>query len=662
MVPPQRVPQLATWSDAQLADLLRLRPDLAAPLPGSLATLAERASTSRSLTLALHALDTPRLALLASLADGATGASDAATSPASIADLAARGLVVPDEDAPAGWSPARGLPETLATLRAQDGTLLDPAQATPPLADAPALAESVVDAEAARAATTLLRRLTALADLWTQQPGVTVRTGGVAVREVRRVARALDLDEADVVRLVELAGIGGEVGLREHGDDRAWAPLAPSEVGASREGATGVDRLAGTRRPDEDADDDADDLRWARVVLAWWWSDRAPALAGTVAPDGSRRAPLGDGLDRAWARRLRRRVLEALAAWPAGAAPDAEAVRAHLAWHSPLLPPPLGTVRAVLAEAAMLGLTGAGSLAPTGRALLADPDGPELATALRGLLPASVDRVLLQGDLTAVVPGRPAPAVARLLRLATEIESTGDAVTARFTPASLERAVASGVTARELLADLADLSLTPVPQALEYAVRDAERRQGGLRAGPASSYLRAEDPVALLGLVEADELGLLLLAPTVAVSTLPAAHLATLLGGMGRPVVVEGPGGQVLDLHRPPPARQPRWLAPGRGAGTAVGQRDTTALVAALRESEELIAARGDAADVAGALRAAVAGRQEVEIEIVASDGARSRRLVRPLRLSGGSLVARDLTREADVTVALHRVASVDQR
>ena len=63
-----------------------------------------------------------------------------------------------------------------------------------------------------------------------------------------------------------------------------------------------------------------------------------------------------------------------------------------------------------------------------------------------------------------------------------------------------------------------------------------------------------------------------------------------------------------------------------------------------------------------GTFRLVTYANAEVEIEIVASDGARSRRLVRPLRLSGGSLVARDLTREADVTVALHRVASVAQR
>jgi len=58
-------------------------------------------------------------------------------------------------------------------------------------------------------------------------------------------------------------------------------------------------------------------------------------------------------------------------------------------------------------------------------------------------------------------------------------------------------------------------------------------------------------------------------------------------------------------------------------------------------------------------LREAVQARASVWVEIVGPDGRAERRLVRPLKVESGRLRALDPRREAELTVAVHRIADV---
>src|SRR5439155_11330716 len=140
-----------------------------------------------------------------------------------------------------------------------------------------------------------------------------------------------------------------------------------------------------------------------------------------------------------------------------------------------------------LSEAALLGLTGLGALTGYGRLLLRellaaaarDPDDDPLGrsasetedsvAALDGLLPAPVDHVLLQADLTLVVPGPAEPALATELALVADAESAN---LYRVTPDSVRRALDAGYSATDLHSLFATRSRTPVPQALAYLVDD----------------------------------------------------------------------------------------------------------------------------------------------------------------------------------------------
>jgi hypothetical protein len=295
-----------------------------------------------------------------------------------------------------------------------------------------------------------------------------------------------------------------------------------------------------------------------------------------------------------------------------------------------------------------------------------------------------VDEVLLQGDLTGIVPGRPTPALAALLDRATRVESRGAALTVRFTAESVEEALDSGQSADDLLAELAGHARGRVPQPLDYLVRDTARRHGRLRVGTAGGYVRAEDPTLLAGLADDPalaELGLVQLAPTVLAAQVGPAALLAALRARGLAPAAERPDGQIV-LARPHVRR-----VAGRGrrrravggvvvAGTpaADGGGSTQrlrALVPALRRAEAVQrsgdgpgapgtgAGTADPVAALATLREAVADGREVWLEVVDPQGTPQRRRVRPVRVDGGRVRAVDSARDAELTVAVHRIASV---
>ncbi|MFE7504907.1 helicase-associated domain-containing protein [Promicromonospora sp. NPDC057488] len=588
---------------------------------------------------------------------------------------------------------------------------------------------ATADAEAASAALELVRRVRLLRQSWDDSPSSVLRAGGLGVRDLRRIAAQLEADEPATAFVVEVAALAGLV--RDDGE----AP--PSYVPTVT-----------------DWDDLDDAARWARLAGAWLTARRAPWLVGSRDDKGALRAPLSPDLQRPWVPRLRHSVLGVLAAArgaDAVLAPTPGAVVEVLTWHTPRSVPPASAVEGLLAEAEWLGVTGAGALSAPGLALLehdAPADGtaggpgaaepPDVAGVLRAVLPHEVDEILLQGDLTGIVPGRPSRELARLLERSTDVESRGAATTVRFSPASVTRALDQGETADGLLDELAHRSPVPVPQPLEYLVRDTARRHGAVRVGSASAYLRAADATVLAGLEHDPSLaglGLVRLAPTVLAASVPAAALHEALRSRGLVSALEGPDGRVLVARRGvtgramPAPRSAAAIRMGSAADVATRAPDPEALVAELRAVEAAARAgaraRADAAEVAHSvappgpvplrgyrvvspavpvtadevtvtatapgppsapepagpagpaelldddagtqhpadglalLRDALRDGSTVIIEVAGHTGRLERRELKPLNLDGGRLRALDPDREAELTIAVHRIASV---
>src|SRR5699024_7830568 len=119
----------------------------------------------------------------------------------------------------------------------------------------------------------------------------------------------------------------------------------------------------------------------------------------------------------------------------------------------------------------------------------------------------------------AVIPGRPAEQLLPL-RDWGEVVSRGGALTLRCTAASLRGALGAGRDAGRLLELRRSAARGPVPQSLEYLVRDEQRRHGRVRISRATTVLSADAEVLDLLQVapEAEALNLHRLAPTVAVT------------------------------------------------------------------------------------------------------------------------------------------------
>ncbi|MFF5989804.1 helicase-associated domain-containing protein [Prauserella flavalba] len=509
--------------------------------------------------------------------------------------------------------------------------------------------QSTVDQAAAGEATEFLRNLESLLHLWSAQPSPVLKSGGLGVRELRRIAKELDVDDTRATLLAELA-FGA--GLAAASDDTTpeWVPTTLTDSWLSSPPA----------------------LRWLGVAQAWLDLPRLPGLAGQRDAKDKALAPLSEDLRRPLAPGARRRVLGVLAELPGGAGvKGVDELVALLAWRAPRRGGRLrdDLVRWTMAEASAIGMVALGALTSAAGALLEeDPHGA--ASAMADALPRPVDHVLVQADLTVVAPGPLEADLATAITAVADVESAGHATVYRVTEASVRRALDSGRTADELHELFRTRSATPVPQSLTYLIDDVARRHGRLRGGAAASFLRCDDEVLLaevLGTPAAQEFELRKIAPTVLVSPYPLADMLDGLRAAGFAPAAEDAAGRILDLR--PSGR--RIAARGRPVRRTAPQQNPIspeqlkAVLAHIRAGDRAATTKrgktvrlpagggSDTSATLALLAQATREQREVWIGFVDSHGTASQRVVTPVRVGGGILESSDNER-----YPLHRITS----
>jgi hypothetical protein len=566
-------------------------------------------------------------------------------------------------------------------LHLRGGTAFGSDGTTPPPLETQPRPAVRVERAAGSAAAEMLRLVSELADGWGLTPPPVLRSGGLGVRELRRTASMLDVDEPTAAFVVELSYTAGLVA--DDGElGPSWAPTPGYDVWA----------------------EDDPSRRWQHLASAWLAGSRVAGLVGSRDERGGARNALSPDVDRPLAREARRDALTELAEL-AGlvtghdedgaraahdrevAAADADSLLRRLHWRRPRRTTGrLGAlyddlVRWTLLEAELLGVTGRGALSSPGLALLrrAVDDavtGPEPAEVMAPLLPEPVEHVLLQADLTAVAPGPLVPELARTMALTADVESRGGATVYRFTAESVRRALDAGWSSSGLLDLLARSSSTPVPQPLTYLVGDVARRHGQLRVGRASSYVRSDDPT-LIEQVIADRrcarLRLRQIAPTVVVAQAEPAEVLVALRDVGLAPVAESPTGDVVvrrpDLARTPvrDAPRPTVTEPPRPS-PAYLEAVVHALRSGQRESddeERRSSSRGprlpvtDPSVTLAVLREAAATRSRVWIGYADASGRAERRVIEPLAVEGGRVTAFDHATDGVRGFSVHRVTGV---
>ena len=561
---------------------------------------------------------------------------------------------------------------------------------TPEAGDLETVGADVVASEASFHAEEVVRIVAALLEEWGREGGTIRRTGGVSARALARTADALGLEADAAARIIEMAASAGLLGLDE--DGTTWVP-------SSLAAGWLTDSLP---------------QRWAPLALAWSGSARTPWLTGTRDDDGTLRAVLSPDLEAGWAARLRARVLALLGDLPPGTSATPAFVRAALTWQSPRRLIPGGAISAVLAEAETLGIIGGGALTEAGRILArraaaslderdpglsggpidpgdagrAEEAGGEahaeplsddqaltaLEAALAADLPAAVEMILVQSDLTAIVPGRPAPELASLLERTSVVESRGGALTVRFTPEAVRGALDVGYRAEEITQEIGRYSPTPLPDSLSVLIQDAARHHGAVRVRAVSALLRVGDEATAAGLLaepRLKDLGLDQVAPGILVATASAGQVLRELRATGlAPVTEDASGHLVVGPATAQQARRaPEPTRPGSEHSVRrrrPGRRELTTLVGRLRVGQEALQAAGETAvatdpvHALAVLRQAQSSRSRLRLSLAGPDGAVQERQVRVMAVEPGRVRLRDVVRETELTVAVHRIVSVE--
>ncbi len=584
------------------------------------------------------------------------------------------------------------LPRQVA-LALRGGRLTREPLTAPEAGDLETVGADVVASEASFHAEEVVRIVAALLEEWGREGGTIRRTGGVSARALARTADALGLEADAAARIIEMAAAAGLLGLDE--DGAAWVP-------SSQAAGWLTDSLP---------------QRWAPLALAWSGSARTPWLTGTRDDDGTLRAVLSPDLEAGWAARLRARVLALLGDLPPGASATPAFVRAALTWQSPRRLIPGGAISAVLAEAETLGITGGGALTEAGRILArravaslderdpglsGRPGGPTdpgdagraeeaggeayaeplsddqaltaLEVALAADLPAAVEMILVQSDLTAIVPGRPSPELAALLERTSVVESRGGALTVRFTPESVRGALDVGYRAEEITQEIGRYSPTPLPDSLSVLIQDAARHHGAVRVRAVSALLRIGDEATAAGLLaepRLKDLGLDQVAPGILVATASAGQVLRELRATGLAPVTEDASGHLVvgPAIAQQARRAPEPTRPGSEHSVRrrrPGRRELTTLVGRLRVGQEALQAAGETAvatdpvHALAVLRQAQSSRSRLRLSLAGPDGAVQERQVRVMAVEPGRVRLRDVVRETELTVAVHRIVSVE--
>jgi hypothetical protein len=732
---------LADFPDERLIRLLKLRPDLTQPPPGTIAALAARAQARQSVKAATDELDFLRLTVLDALlvlhADTTAvplakllaligERADEDTVGVALEDLRERALVWGDSSVRGAAEAAAGLPwypgqatveggehtaeEIAARLEALDAAQLellrkllegspmgrtrDAAPGTPPDRPVQRLlaagllrqvdAETVIlprlvgqvmrgelpgpaeltqpdpvvstttvadiDAVAAGAAIDLLREVDLVLETLGATPVPELRSGGLGVRDVKRLTKLTGIDEARLGLILEVSSAAGliAVGMPEpnplDGAGPYWAPTVAADRFVESPAA----------------------VKWHLLASTWLELPGRPGLVGSRGPDGKPYAALSDSLFSTAAPLDRRLLLDVLADLHSGSGVGATAASRAMIWRRPrwavrLQPEPVANL---LTEAHALGVVGRGALAtPTRRLLAGDPQ-DHVVAAMSKVLPEPIDHFLLQADLTVIVPGPLERDLAEQLAAVATVESAGAAMVYRISEPSIRRALDTGRTASELHALFRRHSKTHVPQGLTYLIDDVARRHGQLRVGMAQSFVRCEDAALLAQAVAApaaEQLEMRLLAPTVAVSQAPISEVLAALRNAGLAPAAEDSTGTIVDIR----ARGARVPAPPRRRAHRPVSTPTSqtlaAIVAVLRKVAATPSAsmRLDPAVAISELQQAAHMQTSVVIGYVDPAGVATQRVVAPINVRGGQLTAYDPASGRVREFAIHRVTSV---
>ena len=466
-----------------------------------------------------------------------------------------------------------------------------------------------------------LRWCEELAHNWSDEPPIALRSGGLGIRDLKRSADHLGIDENCVAFVAEVLYLGGLIVIDP--DDQIL-PTNSFDIWMSR----------------------SLEERWSSLVNLWLETSRVSGLAGKIGEKNI--APLGPELDRAGISSMRKVTLNILAE-NLESDPAIKNLQEIIAWQ---MPQRFNAeyIEWTLREAEWLGLTGQGALSEFGIAFLNGSDDLGVERAL----PKPVDHILIQADNSAIAPGPLTVELANMIGTIADIESRGGASVYRFSESSIRRGLDHGQTGEQIKDFLKKTSKTPVPQPLEYLINDVAKRHGRLRVGMAQTYIRCEDEGLLTQILHDKKLESLRfrkLAPQVLVCDFETGDVIATLREANYLPAAENASGILISapaIRRAKSRPKPPRVISETSTPSSQSEIIIKAAVRTLRTGEKASShkprevPRTTANETLDLLHQYIEEQASLTIGYADTNGGVSNRLIDPISISLGTLIARD--------------------
>jgi hypothetical protein len=511
---------------------------------------------------------------------------------------------------------------------------------TEPKVQGPQIKKADIERASLASIANTLRWVQELLNFWSEETPTALQSGGLGVRDLKKASDHLGVDEACTAFIAELAYLSGILSVEADGR------ILPSTL---------FD-LWQNKEPEE---------QWRELVSLWKVTSRVAGLIGRT--DSRHITALGTELDRSNASLIRSLVLQLLTENP-GIAPTVESLKKAVLWRYPHrrgISITADLVEWTVRECEWLGITGSNALSIFGAKFIADDEN----LGINASLPKPVDHILVQADNSAIAPGPLTIEVARMLSTFADIESRGGATVYRFSESSIRRGLDHGHSGDEIKNFLAKTSKTPIPQPLDYLISDVSKKHGKLRVGYSNTYLRCEDAAiisAILSDKKLEHLAFRQIAPQVLISDTESDEAMDELRRAGYFPSAENSQGAVVNMpiqnrskSRPKP---PRII----GELTKPSENMLTSALRTLRTGERAAKKkpvseipRTTANETLDLLNEYLGKGVSLRIGYADANGGVALRIIDPLSISLGTLVAKDHATNAVTPFKIARITGV---
>jgi hypothetical protein len=311
-------------------------------------------------------------------------------------------------------------------------------------------------------------------------------------------------------------------------------------------------------------------------------------------------------------------------------------------------------INRVVSLAERIGLSHDGWLSSWAIAAL-DGQAAKSAESASAFLPAPQRKLICQADLSLIAPG-PLPTELEIaVRRFADTEQIGMASTYRMSALSISHGLETGMTEQEIRGWLLELTDKPLPQPVDYLIREAAQRFGRLTVGAGEletkSVIKSLDSILLAQILNESKL------KPFAMYALPDGTI----GCRFEPEMVyfglREAGFSAVRVDSNGKVISPRNPLVGGELSESVSTVDRD--IQRLRDQEEKLGSEPDGDDLARSIMLAIKNKSIIVIGITSNTGAELEFTLEPIGFANGRLRAKDKKADIERTLPLANITRV---